>query len=555
MPYRNPVELHRLQAERPGPRIALPHKKYGLYHDLPWSQYRADALACAAALVDAGVKLGDRVGLFAENRVEWLLADIGVLTAGAVNVTPHAPLTARQVQYELADSGASWLFVSTREHLQKIEQVRSELPQVRGIVTFDSLSGDLPAGVCSWRAFLQRGRQRLDALSAELARREAALNHESLATIMYTSGTTGQPKGVMLTHGNLVSNVQGILDASPSRPTDVRLSWLPYSHIYARTADHYHSIACAVVLCLAESIDTLVFNLGEIQPTHMNSVPRFYEKVYAHVASDDLADTAKRLRDIFGPRIDFLCSGGAPLPPAVAKAYDEAGLLVLQGDGRTESSPVISFNSKAHYKLETVGRPLPGVEVKIAPDGEVLTRGPHVMKGYWKKPEATAEALRDGWLYTGDLGELDADGFLKITGRKKELMVMSSGKKLVPPYVEGLLVADPCIDQAVVCGEGRKFLTALIVPNWGNLRDVLSANGVSVNGDDEALARDPAIYALLEKRINEALKDVSAWEHVKKFVVLPRPFSVENDEMTVSLKLRRNVIFAHYGKQLDELYK
>jgi long-chain acyl-CoA synthetase len=555
MPYRNLVELHRRQAERLGPRLALRYKKHGLYHDLAWSQYRADALACAAALADAGVKLGDRVGLFAENRVEWLLADIGVLTAGAVNVTPHAPLTARQVQYELADSGASWLFVSTREQLQKIEQVRSELPQVRGIVTFDSLSADLPAGVCSWRAFLQRGRQCLDALSAELARREATLDHESLATIMYTSGTTGQPKGVMLTHGNLLSNVQAVLEMSPSRPTDVRLSWLPYSHIYARTVDHYHSIACAVVLCLAESIDTLVFNLGEIQPTHMNSVPRFYEKVYAHAASEDPAETAKRLRDIFGPRIDFLCSGGAPLPPAVAKAYDDAGLLVLQGYGLTESSPVISFNSKHHYKLETVGRPLPGVEVKIAPDGEVLTRGPHVMKGYWMKPEATAEALRDGWLYTGDLGELDADGFLKITGRKKELMVMSSGKKLVPPFVEGLLIADPCIDQAVVCGEGRNFLTALIVPNWGNLRDALSAKGVSVNGDDEALARDPAVYALLEKRINEALKDVSAWEHVKKFVVLPRPFSVENDEMTVSLKLRRNVIFAHYSRQLDELYK
>src|SRR5215510_3530560 len=213
MPYRNLVELHRLQAERLGPRIALRYKKYGLYHDLPWSQYRADALACAAALVDAGVKLGDRVGLFAENRVEWLLADIGVLTAGAVNVTPHAPLTARQVQYELADSGASWLFVSTREQLAKIEQVRAELPENRGIVTFDSLSGDLPAGVCSWRSFLQRGRRRLAALANELARREAELGPESLATIMYSTGTTGPPKGVMLTHGNLVSNVEAVLAA------------------------------------------------------------------------------------------------------------------------------------------------------------------------------------------------------------------------------------------------------------------------------------------------------------------------------------------------------
>jgi long-chain acyl-CoA synthetase len=388
-----------------------------------------------------------------------------------------------------------------------------------------------------------------------LARREANLGPESLATIMYTSGTTGPSKGVMLTHGNLMSNVEALLATSPSRPDDIRLSWLPYSHIYARTADHYHSIACGVVLCLAESVDTLLFNLAEIHPTHMNSVPRFYEKVYAHAVSDDPAETTRRLRDFFGPRIDFLCSGGAPLPPPVAKAYNDAGLLVLQGYGLTESSPVISFNTKEHYKLDTVGRPVPGVEVKIAPDGEVLTRGPHVMKSYWKKPEATAEALRDGWLYTGDLGELDADGFLKITGRKKELMVLSSGKKVVPPQLEGLLLADPCIDQAVICGEGRNFLTALVVPNWGNLRDALTAESVNVNGDDEALARDPAVRALLTQRIDKALQDVASWERVKKFVVLPRPFSVENGEMTVSLKLRRTVIFAHYENQLAELYK
>src|SRR4051794_31503640 len=263
MPFRNLVEMHRVQAERLGPNPALRYKKHGLYHDLSWSQYRADALACAAALADVGVRPGDRVGLFAENRVEWLLADIGVLTAGAVNVTPHAPLTARQVQYELADSGASWLFVSTREQLAKIEQVRAEMPEVRGIVTFDSLTGDLPAGVCSWRSFLQRGRRRPAALAGELARREANLGPPALARIVCPSGTTGPPKGVMLTHGNLVSNVEAILAASPSRPDDIRLSWLPYSHIYARTVDHYHSIACGVVLCLAESVDTLLFNLAE----------------------------------------------------------------------------------------------------------------------------------------------------------------------------------------------------------------------------------------------------------------------------------------------------
>ena len=555
MPYRNLAELHRLQAERLGPAPALRSKRHGLYHDLSWSHYRADALACAAALADAGIEPGDRVGLFAENRLEWLVADMGVLTAAAVNVTPHAPLTAQQVRYELADSGAAWLFVSSRGQLDKITEVRRDLPGLRGIVTFDTLEGDLPADVCSWRSFLARGRRRLTALAGELARREAALDREALATIMYTSGTTGPPKGVMLTHGNLLSNAQSVIDAAPNQPTDVLLSWLPYSHIYARTVDHYRAILAGLPLSLAECAETLVTNLAEIQPTHMNAVPRFYEKVYSYAADADPAVTSRRLRDIFGPRVDFLSSGGAPLPPAVAKAYHDAGLLVLQGYGLTESSPVISFNTKEHYKLETVGRPVPGVEVRIAPDGEILTRGPHVMKGYWKKPEETARVLRDGWLYTGDIGSLDADGFLSITGRKKELMVLSSGKKVVPPHLEGLLAADPCIDQVMVCGEGHSFLTALVVPNWDNLRAALASNGTEVRGDEEQLAHDPAVHELLERRIRAALAGVASWEQVKQFVVLSQPFTVANEELTVSLKLRRNVILAHHRPEVEEMYR
>ena len=273
MPYRNLAELHRLQADRLGPAAALRSKRYGLYHDLSSAQYRADALACTAALADAGVQPGDRVGLFAENRLEWLVADMGVLTAAAVNVTPHAPLTAAQVCYELADSGACWLFVSTRAQLAKISEVRGELPELRGIVTFDTLSGDLPADVCSWRGFLRAVGGAWRHWPANW-RREAELDRAALATLMYTSGTTGQPKGVMLTHGNLLSNAQSVIDASPNRPDDVLLSWLPYSHIYARTVDHYRSILAGLALNLAESSETLLVNLAEIQPTHMNAVPR-----------------------------------------------------------------------------------------------------------------------------------------------------------------------------------------------------------------------------------------------------------------------------------------
>jgi long-chain acyl-CoA synthetase len=550
MTDRNLAALHRRQAERLGPRPALRYKRDGLYHDLTWQQYRADSLACAAALVDVGVRPGDRVGLLAENRVEWLIADMGLLAAGAINVPPHAPLSVRQVHFQLADAGVSWLFVSSAAQLQKVLQVRAELPELRGIVVFDRVGER--EHVWPWPGFLQRGRQALARLSVELARREEALGPDDLATIMYTSGTTGNPKGVMLTHHNLLTNAAAVLEGCPLGPDAVLLSWLPYSHIYARTVDHYQQLVAGTVVALAECGDTLVQNLDDVQPTHLTSVPRFYEKVLTAVTSADPEETSRRLRDIFGRRIDWLSSGGAPLPRPVAEAYHAAGLLLLQGYGLTESSPVISFNRKERYKIDTVGLPVPGVEVAIAPDGEVLTRGPHVMKGYWKNPEATAEAIRDGWLYTGDLGTLDADGFLSITGRKKELLVLSNGKKVVPSYLEGLLIADECIDQAVVCGEGRNFLTALIVPHWENLRRALGHVGTESN---EALAGKPQVCELLRQRIDAALTEVSSYEQIRKFIVLPRPFTVASEELTVSLKLRRNVVLARHREELDALYR
>jgi long-chain acyl-CoA synthetase len=373
---------------------------------------------------------------------------------------------------------------------------------------------------------------------------------------MYTSGTTGNPKGVMLTHGNLLSNALAMHEAFLIPADALMFSWLPYSHIYARTVDHYENLMAGTLLCLAESADTLIQNLVEIQPTHITAVPRFYEKVLSSVTCSNAEKMAGDLRKIFGPRIDVLSSGGAPLPLPVTEAYHAAGLLLLQGYGLTETSPVISFNCKARFKIATVGLPIPEVEVKIAPDGEVLTRGPHVMKGYWKNPEASAEAIRDGWLHTGDLGQLDEDGFLTITGRKKELLVLSNGKKVVPSFIEGLLIADECIDQAAVAGEGRTFLSALIVPHWENLRRGLRAQGNFLERESkEVLARHPAVQALLARRISEALINVSNWEQVKKFVVLTEPFTVEKDELTVSLKLRRNIVLARHAAELEALYQ
>ena len=552
MDPRNLVEMHRRQSERSGPKPALRYRRHGVYRDLTWEQYRADALACAAALVDFGIAPGDRVGLLAENCVEWLIADMGILAAATVNVPPHAPLTARQIHYQLADAGASWLFVSSLAQLEKIWPILPELPTLQGVVLFDR-PAVLPSSrypvIFSWSGFLQHGRRVLPRLAVELARRKTVLGPDFLATIMYTSGTTGNPKGVMLTHGNLLSNVFASLAAESHALDDVKLNWLPFSHIYARTMDHYLAIATGTLTGLAESVETVVDHLRELQPTHMHSVPRFYEKVLATHGSAGL-------REVFGPRIRWLCSGGAPLPPAVAEAFHSAGLLLLQGYGLTETSPVIAFNRTTHFKIDTVGLPLPGVEVRIGPDGEVLTRGPHVMPGYWNNSQATAEAIRDGWFHTGDLGKLDADRFLTITGRKKELLVLSNGKKVVPNYIEGLLLADPCIDQAVVCGEGKNFLSALVIPHWDNVRRALRERGTAIDGEGtQALTENSAVRSLLHERIDAALAGVSPWEHVKKFVILPRPFSVAANELTVSLKLRRNNIVENYREALEMLYE
>jgi long-chain acyl-CoA synthetase len=549
MSYQNLAELHRRQADRLGPRPALRYRRDGIWHDVSWADYREQVAACAAALVDVGVQPGDRVGLLAENRVEWLIADLGLLAAGAVCVPPHAPLTARQVHFQLACTETVWVFVSTQEQLAKVLQVRAELPSLRGIVLFDRAEH---AYAVAWPTFLQRGRAAWPRFGRELARREAALGQDDLATIMYTSGTTGDPKGVMLSHGNLLSNAVAAVQCLGQAEDGLLLTWLPLSHIYARLCDHYASIAAGNTIALAPSADCVVESLDELRPTQMSAVPRFYEKLLAAVASSDVAETGRRLREAFGPRVRMLSSGGAPLPRAVLDAYLAAGITLRPGYGLTESSPIISFNSVDRFKPGTVGPALPGVEVRIAADGEILTRGPHVMKGYWKNPRATAEAIRDGWLHTGDLGEIDADGFLTITGRKKELLVLSSGKKVVPSQIEGLLLADPCIDQVIVCGEGRHYLTALVVPNWDNLRRA----GVDVDHAplEERCERSDVIAALRE-RIDAALAYLAGWEQIKHFAVLRQPFSAAADELTVSLKLRRTVILERNRERIGALYQ
>jgi long-chain acyl-CoA synthetase len=548
MDVRNLAELHRRQAERLGPRAAIRFKHLGLYRDLSWNDYLARSLACAASLVEAGIQTGDRIGLVAENRLEWLIADMGILAAGAINVPAHATLSAKQIQQQFEHAGVNFLIASTRPLWEKIRDLPKLMPVIRGVVVFD---GPAVPEADSWQGFLTRGAHVLPKHEAELQARLRRVGPEDLATLMYTSGTTGNPKGVMLSHGNLLSNALSMVGSTSINADSIILSWLPFSHIYGRLVDHYETLAAGATLCLAESQETLLLNLAETQPTCFSGVPRFYEKVLAYAGPQDVPANRDKLSSLFGSRIQWLNSGGAPLPPPFAEAFVRAGLTMLQGYGLTETSPVVSFNRIEANRVGTVGQAVTDVEIRIADDGEVLTRGPHVMKGYWKDAKATAEAIRDGWFHTGDLGSLDADGYLTITGRKKDLLVLSNGKKVVPTEIEALLLQDDCIDQALVYGEGRNYLTALIVPRFDRLRSLL---GVAEQ-DNAKLIELSAVRELMAKRFAAVLADVAEWEKVQRFALLPRPFTQEAEELTVSLKLRRGVIFQKHKEQMEALYR
>ncbi len=545
--------MHRRVADRLGPRAAIRFKRHGLYHDLSWEEYRRAADAAAAALIELGIGPGDPIGLLGENCVHWLLADIATLAAGAVDVPLHAPLVAKQVEYQLRHSGARGVFVSRQAQADKVLAVLETLPDLEFLVSFAPVETVGRIHQLTWDGLVQRGRSLGPAGLERVREREAAVTRDHLATIIYTSGTTGNPKGVMLSHGNLLSNAEATLDTAAMRPDELLLSWLPYSHIYARTVDHYLTILGEGTLVLAESPETVIANLAEIQPQWMTSVPRLYEKVWANVEALTPEQRSKTLHATFGPRIKRLSSGGAPLPRRVCDGFLAAGLPILEGYGLTESSPVITFNRNDSFRPGSVGQAIPGVEVKIADDGEILTRGPHVMLGYWKDPEATAAVLEDGWLKTGDVGHLDADGFLFITDRKKDLMITSGGKNVAPAELERLLSSDPYIDQAVVHGDGKPYMTALIVPNLPRLQAMADELGATLDVDD-GLIRNPVLLAFLRERVEQAMQSVSQPERVKDFLLLARPFQVEADELTATLKVRRRFILDKYRAQLGALY-
>jgi long-chain acyl-CoA synthetase len=531
----------------PPDRVALRVKRNGEYVPLTWSEVARDVWQTAAALHRLGVDHGKNVVHVAENRYEWLVTDLALLLLGAVHVPVHATLSGPQIGFQVRDCHPCLGIVSGQALAATF--AGEELPQVE-FLSYDSCDVPLAGRKPRLLAHVvhpddaKRGRR----LHED---RRKTVRPDDLATILYTSGTTGDPKGVMLTHKNLASNAVAALTAFGHQEGDVRLGWLPLSHIFARTCDLYTwSAAEHVELALGEGRDTVVGDMQATKPTLINGVPYFYERIMRVLVEQKL-DTAENLRALFGGRIRMCCSGGAALPDHVARFYNERGVTLVQGYGLTETSPVISVNTDP-AKVGSVGRAVPGVEVKIADDGEILTRGPHVMIGYRNLPDATAQTIKDGWLYTGDLGRLDEEGYLYITGRKKELIVTSGGKNIAPVILESLLTRDPLIQQAMVVGDGRSYLAALIVVDNEQLEAELSSRGLSI--PQAARLADPRVRAIYEERIKRQLAGVSHYEQVAKFHLLAEPFSVERGELTPSLKMRRSVIGQHYAGQIAAMY-
>ncbi len=546
------VALFQQRATRDAERVAIHAHRKGQMAATTWAEMASDVRRLAAALERLGVKRGDRVALVSPNRYEWMVTDLAIQTAGAVHVPIHASLAGAQYAYQIANSESKVVVLAGAEQAEKLAQHLAELPAELQIITFET--NVIPWPTVAFHSYAdliakadeERGRV-IERIAAE------TVQPGDLATILYTSGTTGEPKGVMLSQSNLATNALASMEVFGHRADDRRLTWLPLSHIFGRTCDFYTWIVQGCELVLADAPETVIATCAEYHPTLVNGVPYFFEKVMRGLMQAGVADKPGALAATFGGRLRAGIAGGAALPRHVAEFYERNGVLLLQGYGMTESSPVITTCTEKSHKLGTVGPAIPGVDVRIANDGEIVTRGPHVMLGYWKRPEDTAQILRDGWLHTGDLGQIDSEGFLKITGRKKELIVTAGGKNIAPVLLEAMLTSDPLVLQAMVVGDGRNYLTALIVPEPQQLRAAIAEHRIALDENKSPL-EDDRVRRLYAEHIQLRLASVSRYEQIGDFLLLDRGFTIESGELTPTLKLRRDVIAKNYAERIEAMY-
>lgn len=574
----------------------LLRKIEGKYQPISYTEFRENVIHFAHGLTDLGLKAGDHIALLSENRPEWATADLAILSMCAIDVPLYPTLTAKQIEFILNDAGTKAIVLSNAFQLNKVLKIASEVKSLKHIIVMNDKDAVNQSAAISFSSVVERGRQNRalnpDFFTASIKTVKA----DDICTIIYTSGTTGNPKGVVLTHRNFVSNITSAAQCLPISPSDLLLSFLPLCHVFERMGGYYAAMSCGASIAYAESIDTVAENMLQVKPTIIATVPRLFERIYNKLAKKIEKDPPSRQKIFYwavdvgrkymrakktgsipfglnlkhaladklvfskikartGGRIRFFASGGAALPRELGEFFEAVGITILEGYGLTETSPVISINRLDGYKFGTVGKIIAGIEVKIASDGEILTRGPHVMKGYYNNRKATEEILdKDGWLHTGDIGTFDGEGFLLITDRKKHLFVSSGGKNIAPQPIENLFSMSKFVDQFVLIGDRRMFLTALIVPDFDAIAEFADKNNIPYKHAFE-LTKNPEVYKVIENDLMLLQKDLANYERVRRFTLIEKPFSIEGGELTPSMKIKRNVVEERYKELIEDMYK
>lgn len=586
MKYENVLSQFAAKAQELSSKTCFRYKTKGKWEDITWLEVKDSVEKIASALQAKGIQAGDKVAIFCGTRYEWTLVDLAILSLGAVTVPIYHSTLPSDAEFILNHSETSILFVENKQQLKKIEGVKSKLPLLKEIIIIEG-----QAATATPFAKLLQG-EVADAVSLEARVDKVPL--DSIATIVYTSGTTGKPKGVVLTHKNFASEMDALKDVFVFPSNYEALLFLPLAHIFAR-AFQFYQLCNGFVQVYAESIDKLLDNVAEIRPHFMACVPRIFEKIYSKIIHDvnsssplkqklfhwavgvgaqvsrlkqDKKDVSpwiyaqyqiaknlvfSKLHKKLGGRIQFFLSGGAPLSAEVAEFFHAADILIIEGYGLTETTAAINVNSPKGYKFGTVGPIVKHTEEKIANDGEIMVKGDHVFKEYYRDPEATKDAFTNGFFHTGDIGVFDSDGFLKITDRKKDIIVTAAGKNVAPQYIENLLKTDSIISQIMVHGDRRKFLSALVTLNIEEVRKIAETHKIDSENNEE-LFKHPKIHEAVRKRIEEKNKQLPSYETIKRFAIIEKDFSIEGGELTPTLKVKRKLVTERYKDVLDSLY-
>ena len=568
-------------------------KRQGSYQPITWQEAFEDVEALSYFLLHQQVAPGDRMVILSENRPEWAIADLAIQSVGAWTVPLYPSLLAHDIETICRDCQPVLGIASNADQVSKLLEISQRITSLRYVITLDAGQQPHPQRL-EWAHVLAQGREQAPTLRDQLKQRRSRIQPTDIATLIYTSGTTGEPKGVMLSHSNFLSNVEACLHVIPVSSTDLHLSFLPLCHVFERMAGWYLMLSAGAAVAYAENMETISANMLEIHPTVMLGVPRFFEKLYARIQeglrqapplkrrlaewairvgrSSAAADPARplplslslqraiadrlvyhKLKEKFGGRLRFFVSGGAALSKDIGEFFYSIGVTILEGYGLTETSPVIAVNQLPRPRFGSVGRVVDGVEVRIADDGEILSRGPHIMQGYYQKPDTTAAVMTEGWFHTGDIGHLDHDGYLFITDRKKDLIKTAGGKFVAPQKLEGLFITDPSISQVFVYGEKQPYCVALIVPNVDQLRRYAQEQEIAARSLQE-LARDPRVLEWYWNRIQAKQTGLASFEQVKKIALLDQEFSQASGELTPTLKAKRTVIAQKYESLLRSLY-